>query len=463
MKAVFHMHVDSAGVEQWCTGSSLSCAILLCIVLLVSCRGAGTARPELPEWAVNATVYEVNVRQYTAEGTFRALESHLPRLKELGVEILWLMPIHPISREKRLGSLGSYYAVSDYRGINPEFGNEASFRHFMNAAHEAGFKVILDWVGNHTGWDHPWVREHPEWFTRNDSGNIASPETWTDVADLNYENKSMRKAMLEAMVYWVKEFDVDGYRCDYAGGVPSDFWETARRRLQRIKPVFMLAENDTSKALIVKAFNANYGWSFYNSLNQIAKGNKKAKTLDSWFTSLETAYPEGSWPLLFLDNHDENSWNGTILERMGDAENALWPLIFTAPGIPLVYSGNEAALDRRLAFFEKDEIFWKDAPQAELIKTLIALRQDNPALWNVADSTFEWIVTGNDNIVAFRREREDRGVFTIINVSSAARSATLKLKAAVSGTDVLNGLPSEIAAGNREIKFAPWEARIIAW
>ncbi|MDF2484461.1 MAG: 1,4-alpha-glucan branching enzyme, partial [Herbinix sp.] len=247
---------------------------------------------KVPDWSDNATMYEVNIRQYTQEGTFKAFEEHLPRLKEMGIKILWFMPIYPISMEKRLGSLGSYYAIADYQGINPEFGTKEDFQHLVDTCHEMGFKVILDWVANHTGWDNAWIRENPDWYTKNAEGEIIYPETWEDVADLNFESKDMQNAMIKAMSYWVKEFDVDGYRCDYAGGVPLDFWENVRTKLDRIKPVYMLAEDDRSMAFLKYAFNSNYGWSFYHDLNNVAKGTKKASSLASYFKNKVKNYPD---------------------------------------------------------------------------------------------------------------------------------------------------------------------------
>ena len=278
----------------------------------------------VPEWSDNATMYEVNIRQYTKEGTFEAFSEHLPRLQKMGVKILWFMPVHPISKVKRNGVLGSYYSVADYYETNPEFGTKEDFKRLVDQCHEMGFKVIMDWVANHTGWDNEWIKKHPEWYTKNDKGEIVYPETWQDVADLNYNNKSMQKAMLKAMTYWVKEFDVDGFRCDYAGGVPYEFWEKARKKLEKIKPVYMLAEDNSSMALLKYAFNSNYGWSLYNDLNSIAKGSKKAESLKSYFLSTIKTYPDGTYPLHFIDNHDENSWNGTVEEEWETPSRQCW-------------------------------------------------------------------------------------------------------------------------------------------
>ncbi len=228
----------------------------------------------LPTWANNATIYEVNIRQYTEAGTFKAFEAHLPRLQKLGVKILWLMPIHPISELKRNGSLGSPYAVANYKGINPEFGNEADFKSLVNKAHSLGFKVILDWVANHSGWDNPWIA-NKSWYHTDGSGNIVAPNNdWLDVAWLNYKNQDMRRAMIDAMGYWVKTFDVDGFRADVAAGVPTDFWKQANTQLQAIKPLFMLAEDQSVQSLLDDAFIANYNWELKDLVKAIADGSK---------------------------------------------------------------------------------------------------------------------------------------------------------------------------------------------
>ena len=383
-----------------------------------------------PEWAKDAVIYEVNVRQYTKEGTFKAFEQHLPRLKELGLDVLWFMPIHPISEVKRNGTLGSYYSVKDYKDVNPEYGTLEEFKQLVNKCHEMGFKVLLDWVANHTGWDNPWIKNNPDWYTHNVKGEIIHPPgtDWTDVADLNYDNRDMRDAMLDAMKFWVEEVQVDGFRADYAGGVPTDFWEMARSELDKIKPVFMLAEDDRVLALLDKAFNVNYGWELYNIMNKIAKGQNNAKHVEMHLTKIQNIYPKGTYPMYFTSNHDENSWNGTEYERLGDAVKTMAVLTFTAPGIPLIYSGQEAGLNRRLAFFEKDEIDWNDLTMQEFYKDLITLKKENPALWNGEyGGQLKIFETSNKSILAFERSKDGNKVITIINLSAEACSADITI------------------------------------
>lgn len=441
--------------------------ILLAILLISNFTGCNLATNEektpVPEWSDNATMYEVNIRQYTKEGTFEAFSEHLPRLQKMGVKILWFMPVHPISKVKRNGVLGSYYSVADYYETNPEFGTKEDFKRLVDQCHEMGFKVIMDWVANHTGWDNEWIKKHPEWYTKNDKGEIVYPETWQDVADLNYNNKSMQKAMLKAMTYWVKEFDVDGFRCDYAGGVPYEFWEKARKKLEKIKPVYMLAEDNSSMALLKYAFNSNYGWSLYNDLNSIAKGSKKAESLKSYFLSTIKTYPDGTYPLHFIDNHDENSWNGTVEERMGDAQQAMLALIFTAPGMPLIYSGQEVNLNHRLKFFEKDEIIWDDFVNEELLTKLIHLKIDHKALWNGdAGGNIKFFETSSSRVLAYMREKDNDKVVAILNLSDRDVEAKINLENDYTGTDLFTSEEITLKSGENKFNLEPWEFMILS-
>jgi 1,4-alpha-glucan branching enzyme len=419
-------------------------------------------RTPVPEWSENAVMYEVNIRQYTKEGSFRAFESHLPRLKELGVDVLWLMPIHPISKTKRNGTLGSYYAVADYKAVNPEFGTEDDFRSLVGHAHRLGMKVMLDWVANHTGWDNVWMA-HPEWYTRDEAGNIVSPPgtDWKDVADLNYDNADLQAAMLDAMTYWVREFDIDGYRADYAGGVPTAFWEKARQELERIKPVYMLAEDDQHPDLLNRAFNANYGWSLYQRFNQLAQDHGNPASILAYGERLAKQYPAGTYPLHFIDNHDENAWTGTVSERLGDASRAMAALTFTMPGMPLLYSGQEAGLDKRLKFFDKDEIDWSDLSLQPFYQDLIRLKHDNPALWNgTAGGAFRGLDAGGGKVIAFERAKDASKVVVVANLS-AERASGVVVKGAETGNyaSYPSGAAEELGA-SFSVDLEPWEYRI---
>ena len=390
----------------------------------------------------NAVIYEVNTRQFTQEGTFAAFQEHLPRLKDLGVDILWLMPIQPISELNRKGTLGSPYSVADYYGVNPEFGTADDFRALVSEAHKQGFKVILDWVANHTGWDNPWVTQHPDWYTKDSAGNITRPigTDWTDVADLNYDNLEMRTAMIDAMKYWVSEFDIDGFRADVAHSVPQDFWEAARSALEEIKPVFMVAEDGGNLGLLQSAFDTNYAWGLKDLFNKLGSNKADASKFRLLLKSNGYEYKDGKYQMVFIDNHDENSWTGTVFERMGQNVKGMAVLSFTVPGLPLIYGGNEVGLDRRLEFFEKDSISWPSSEEWgttswELFyKKLVELRTNNPALWS-AGAGGELVPLNFDRskVVSFSRTTEADGqtpastVIVLVNVSDKTESTNLEL------------------------------------
>jgi glycosidase len=372
-----------------------------------------------PDWSKNANIYEVNVRQYTQEGTFKAFENHLPRLKEMGVDILWFMPIHPIGEKNRKGTLGSYYSIRDYKAVNPEFGTMEDFQSLVKNAHDMGFKVILDWVANHTSWDHAWVEQHPEFYTKDSLGNMVSPYDWSDVADLNYDVPQVWDSMSDALRFWVTEANIDGYRCDVAGMVPTGFWERVRAELDSIKPVFMLAEAEQVDHHF-KAFDMSYAWELHHLFNQIAKGEKNANDLQSYFDRMDTTYPAAAYRMVFIDNHDENSWNGTVEERLGDAAGLFAVLSYTLPGMPLIYSGQETGLAKRLEFFEKDLIDWDyDSPLMKFYTQLSALKHDNMALWNgqFGGNMTLLPTTSDEQVFAFLRERSDSRVLVISNMS----------------------------------------------
>ena len=331
------------------------------------------------EWSKNAVIYEVNVRQYTEEGTFKAFEAELPRLKELGVDILWFMPIFPIGLENRKGSLGSYYSIQDYSAVNPEFGTMEDMQSIIEKAHDLGLYVILDWVANHSAWDHAWVTEHPEYYKKDSTGVMVSPFDWTDVVAFDYSNTDMREAMKNEMLFWVRDMDVDGFRCDVAGEVPTDFWENTRVELDKVKPVFMLAEAEKAE-LVNKAFDMDYGWHQHHLMNEIAKGNINANDMNAYFDELDELYPERSYKMYFTTNHDENSWNGTVGERLGDAADVLSVLSFTVGDMPLIYNGQESALNKRLLFFEKDLIDWDGYSKTDFFKKLTSLKHTQKAL-----------------------------------------------------------------------------------
>lgn len=421
-----------------------------------------TCRAPEPVWSQNAVIYEVNVRQFTPEGTFEAFARHLPRLRRMGVDILWFMPIQPIGMDKRKGGLGSYYSIRDYTAANPEFGTLTDFKRVVDSAHALGFKVILDWVANHTAHDHTWVRHHPDWYVYDAQGNIVSPFDWTDVAKLNYNQPAMRQAMMEAMLFWVREMNLDGFRCDVAGEVPVDFWEEARLVLETVKPVWMLAEDASQMRLLQKAFNANYGWPFHHLMNEIARGQKPASAVFDLLRQTDAAYPMGSYPMHFITNHDENSWNGTEYERLGDGVRTFSVLYYTVPGMPLIYSGQEAALNKRLRFFDKDTIPWGDYPLNDFYTRLNSLKKEHKALWNGRHGG-SWREITHEHpqaVVAFTRAVEDSRVLVVLNLSATAQTVRLALgQEAGIYRDYFSGTSVQLPARPRMV-LKPWEYRV---
>jgi len=315
-------------------------------------------KKSMPEWAKSANIYEVNTRQYTPEGTFAAFQKQLPRLKEMGVDIIWMMPINPIGVKNRKGSLGSYYSISDYKAINPEYGTEADFKNLVAEAHKLGMHVIVDWVANHTSWDNVWMKDHSDWYTKDSLGNIIIPAgtDWNDTADLNYDNPELRKAMIDAMSYWVKNTDIDGFRCDVAGMIPISFWIHARKAIDELKPnCFFLAE--AGEPLQHMAFDMTYDWPLKDTINAIAKGKMNVTSLVKHFADENKKFKPEDLRMQFITNHDLNTWDGSEYERLGDkAVDAFNVLIYTIPGMPLTYTGQEEPLKKRLKFFDKDTV-----------------------------------------------------------------------------------------------------------
>jgi glycosidase len=384
-------------------------------------------------WSKNANIYEVNIRQYTQEGTFKAFAAHLPRLKKMGVDILWLMPIQPIGEKNRKGTLGSYYAVRDYTAVNPEFGTLDDFKALVRQAHALGMHVIIDWVANHTAFDNRWTALHKDWYLHDAKGEIypvtytegAEPEYWTDVTGLDYSKPALWQGMTEAMAYWVRETGIDGFRCDVAGKVPTPFWNQARDALDRIKPVFMLAEADKPE-LQEHAFDMSYGWDTKDIFRDIAKGKRDARALKEFVAHPPKAFPPGAYRMRFTTNHDENSWQGSDVELYGPAFKAMAVLAATLPGMPLIYGGQESGLDKRIEFFEKDPVQWKNYAYAPFYANLLKLKHDNPALWNGQyGGSIEVLETGNDKVFAFQRKRDANTVTVSVNLSNEAQRFSL--------------------------------------
>jgi glycosidase len=415
-----------------------------------------------PAWSRNAVIYEVNVRQYTPEGTFAAFQQQLPRLKSLGVDILWLMPVQPIGKASRKGTLGSYYSISDYTAINPEHGTEADFKSLVSAAHQQGMKVILDWVPNHTAFDHPWTVEHRDFYTLRPDGSISyardneGKETdWTDVAELNYDNAELRRAMIGEMRWWLDTMGIDGFRCDVALGVPADFWVEARRELSTVRPdLFMLAEAESPGSHA--AFDMTYGWELHHLLNEIAQNKKSTAELSAYFARQERDYPAGDFRMYFTSNHDENSWNGTEFERMGANHMPAYVLSATArSSMPLLYTGQEVSMNKRLRFFEKDTVDWNGPSLARFYRSLFELKESQEALWNGAWGGAQTALQtdGGRRVYAFTRSRGASHVVVAVNFGDApARVAYNGLPRPGEYTDWFAKTPVSLpAAGQLEI------------
>lgn len=430
----------------------------------IACTNATKATAAIPvqhpAWSYNATIYEVNMRQYTPEGTFKAFETQLPRLQKLGAKILWIMPINPIGIVERKGKLGSYYSVKDYKAINPEYGNLDDFKQLVKKSHELGFKVIIDWVANHTSRDNNWIAPHPEWYLKDSTGKIATQYDWTDVAKLDFKSKPMRAAMVEAMEYWLKETDIDGFRCDVAGEVPTDFWNDAYAQLKKTKPdLFMLAEAEKPE-LQKNAFDMTYAWEFHKLMNEIAQGKKTVADIDKYLLKQDSLFKPGDYRMLFTSNHDENSWNGTEFERLKDAAKTFAAFTFTMPGMPLIYSGQEAGFNKRIRFFERDTIQFPANEYAPLYTHLVTLRKNNSALWSgEKGANVVHVKSSVPEVYAFIRQNKTNKVFAIFNLSANEQKVTIEDKG-VQGTYNIFPSNKSVKISKAEYTLKPWEYKI---
>lgn len=428
-----------------------------------------------PEWAKNAVIYEVNLRQYTPEGTINAFSHHLSRLRDLGVDLLWFMPVNPISKEGRKGSLGSYYAVADYKAINPEFGTLDDFKALVAKAHDMGFKVIIDWVPNHTGRDNRWLTEHPDWFVRDDKGHPVPPNPdWHDVLKLDYSNPAMRDGMIDAMAFWLRETGIDGFRCDVAGDVPTDFWEQARPQLDSIstRPLFMLAEA-AKPELQRHAFDMGYNWPQKDLFDAIAATSgcrtregadrypaRTAADIDSLLDIQAKQYPHGTIMMNMTTNHDLNSWEGTEQERLGNLADAMTVLTYTLPGMPLIYTGQEAGLNRALKFFDKDQApQWepRDDARFSFFQKLNHLKHTHPALHAGHDAApVVRYPTSSPDLYVFSRTAPHTGATIYVLVNLGSKTHALNFTGAIPPVDNTTvdlftahsaDLPSHLAPG----------------
>jgi glycosidase len=369
----------------------------------------------------------VNIRQYTPEGTFKAFEKNLDRLKDMGVQTLWFMPINPISQKDRKGKLGSYYAVSSYTTINPEFGTMDDWKALVKDAHEKGFKVILDWVPNHSGADHPWTTTHPDFYVLDSiTHQPVSPFDWTDVRKLNYNNPQLVDSMIASMKFWISESDIDGFRCDVATDVPKEFWNKCIPELRKMKNIFMLAESNAAW-MHEAGFDATYTWDAFNMMKQIEKGERPAFGIDSVLWKVDSTYPKNAIRMYFTSNHDENSWNKADYGTMPGASHAPFAVLTQTieRSVPLIYSGQEEPFLDSISFFYKDTITFSKFGRANFYKTLLNLRKNNSAL--AANASFKKLATNNDAaLYAFEREKDGNKVLVILNLSKQAQQLSWK-------------------------------------
>lgn len=417
-----------------------------------------------PGWSYNVGIYEINIRQYTPEGTFEAFEKHLPRLKEMGVGILWLMPIHPIGEQNRKGSLGSYYSVKDYKAVNPEFGTLEEFRELVEKIHGMGMYVIIDWVANHAAWDNVWVEDHPEFFTQDSLGNYGPPEDtdWSDVIDFNFENMELWDYMIDALKYWVKECNIDGFRCDVAAMVPLEFWHRARKELNEIKPVFMLAEAHEPE-LHEYAFDMTYNWQLKDIMNGIAAGENDVRDLIQHFEIEKSEYPDHAYRMTFITNHDENSWNGTAYERLGNGVNAFAALTGVVPGMMLVYSGQEAGLNKPLRFFDKDTIEWKNHELNNIYSKLFHLKSSNKALWNGKRGGELTVIESNNrkDVLCLLRTKDENKILALFNFSPSKRNVKVSNELIRGNyTDLFTGKGVDLNS-DESFEINPWGFKIL--
>lgn len=410
----------------------------------------------------DGVIYEANIRQYSESGKFQDFTKDIYKLKDLGVKIIWLMPIHPISKTNRKGTLGSYYSISDYKAVNPEFGNKDDLDELIKEAHKHDMLVILDWVANHTGWDHKWIENKPDYYTKNENGEITDPINpstgeswgWTDVADLNFDNMEMQNEMIEAMEYWVKEHEIDGYRLDAAHSCPASFWKKSIKRLKKIKNVFMLAESDgyhTGGFELIELFDMSYNWSGHHVLNRIYKKENNSEDLKININRNLNDYSSKHVLMNFTSNHDENTWAGTVFDRYGDGAKTFAALTYFLPGIPLIYNGQEYGLNKRLEFFEKDFITKKQTDFYEFYSNLNSLKKENNLLDIDSEIKFEIIETNNKNLICYKRTKNNDSMYFVANLSEESQEINTEF------SETLKSLNSDKMISLKKNSLDPWE------
>jgi glycosidase len=453
-------------------------ALLSALALLSACASAQSTPPAStdpyaprdltgvahPAWSRDAVLYQINTRQFTPEGTFRAAQRQLPRLQALGVDILWLMPIHPIGEQNRKGTLGSPYSVRDYHSVNPEFGTETDLRAFIDEARRRGMRVILDWVANHSAWDNPLVAQHPEYYERDWRGNFRSTPwwDWSDIIDFDFAQTGLRRYMADAMLHWVRDVGVDGFRLDVAAYVPIDFLEQVRSDLEAIRPVFMLCEAEM-RDLHARACDATYGWGWNRAVHNIAIGEADVGALFGFYSEHESAWPRGAMRMMYTSNHDQNAWEGTEFERFGPAVRNAIVLSFVGEGIPLIYNGQEAGNEDRLEFFEREPIRWREHPHGDLFRRLIALKTANRALWNApwGARMVQVVNSAPQRVFSFVRQQGGHRVFGVFNFSAETQRVTFSEGLHHGRYRDFDGGGAVAVDSASEMSLGPWSYRLL--
>lgn len=437
--------------------------LLLFILFFISCNDQKELSTSFNVNQIkDGVIYEANIRQYSESGKFQDFTKDIYKLKDLGVKIIWLMPIHPISKTNRKGTLGSYYSISDYKAVNPEFGNKDDLDKLIKEAHKHDMLVILDWVANHTGWDHKWIKNKPDYYTKNENGEITDPINpttgeswgWTDVADLNFDNMEMQNEMIKAMEYWVKEYDIDGYRLDAAHSCPVSFWKKSIERLKKIKNVLMLAESDgyhTGGFELIELFDMSYNWSGHHVLNRIYKKENNSEDLKLNINRNLNDYSSKHVLMNFTSNHDENTWAGTVFDRYGDGAKTFAALTYFLPGIPLIYNGQEYGLNKRLEFFEKDFIAKKQSDFYEFYSNLNSLKKENNILDIDSEIKFEIIETNNKNLICYKRTKNNDSMYFVANLSEESQEINTEF------SETLKSLNSDKMISLKKNSLDPWE------
>ena len=437
--------------------------LLLFLLFLISCNDQKDLSNNFNiDIVKDGVIYEANIRQYSESGKFEDFTKDIYKLKDLGVKIIWLMPIHPISKTNRKGTLGSYYSISDYKAVNPEFGNKDDLDKLIKEAHKHDMLVILDWVANHTGWDHKWIKNKPDYYTKNENGEITDPINpttgeswgWTDVADLNFDNMEMQNEMIKAMEYWVKEYDIDGYRLDAAHSCPVSFWKKSIERLKKIKNVLMLAESDgyhTGGFELIELFDMSYNWSGHHVLNRIYKKENNSEDLKLNINRNLNDYSSKHVLMNFTSNHDENTWAGTVFDRYGDGAKTFAALTYFLPGIPLIYNGQEYGLNKRLEFFEKDFIAKKQSDFYEFYSNLNSLKKENNILDIDSEIKFEIIETNNKNLICYKRTKNNDSMYFVANLSEESQEINTEF------SETLKSLNSDKMISLKKNSLDPWE------